>query len=330
MIIHFPKGPNFYEVFFLKFHLLEEEKAFWLRFTLHQSDKFAAHADLWAMVLDAGNSSENKGQRISIPLQDAKISSSLDPNFLFQIAQARLEEKGSQGQISEAGFELKWDLHFDSPQNAVPLFPYNWMYSSPFPKTKYLIEKPFLKVSGEIEFQGKKYSFQEAPGELAHIWGKQHALNWSWFHGNTFKEDEKAIAEGLIAQAALGSFKMPPLAVFYFHIAGKDYFMNKAKLWLKSHTQRSVEGWVFDVNDGKDRFMGSIYNPPADCIGVRYTDPDGTHRYCHHNAWASMDLEHLVFLKGKWQSAHKLESRALSYEYVDLEPDSRVRTKVLG
>ncbi|MBF0491154.1 MAG: hypothetical protein HQM15_00045 [Deltaproteobacteria bacterium] len=330
MQIQFPKGPNFYEVFFLKFHLLEEEKAIWLRFTLHQSTQFPAHADLWTMVADAGDPLLNLGHRISLPLSQASLSSKKDSAFYFKIGSALLEEEASEGEVTEPHLQLKWKIQFHSLLGPKPLYPYGWMYSGPIPKTKYLIEKPFLQVSGEIELNGKKYEFQNAPGELAHIWGKQHALGWSWFHGNTFKGDETAVAEGLIAQAAVGPFKAPPLAVFYLHIDGKDYFMNSARLWLKSNTRRSLEGWVFDVNDGKDRFTGSIYNPPQQCLGVRYTDPDTSHRYCHHNPWASMDLEHLVLKNGKWQTAHKLESRALSYEWVDLEPDSRVKMQVLG
>ena len=82
--------------------------------------------------------------------------------------------------------------------------------------------------------------------------------------------------------------------------------------------------------EGEYRLMGSLTSDPEKVIGVRYTDPDGSFRYCNHAEWAELRLGLYQKKKGRWEELTALHSRAASFEVVDLVPDPRVEMKVFG
>ncbi|MFO1518070.1 MAG: tocopherol cyclase family protein [bacterium] len=326
--------PPFYEVYFLKLHLLEEGLAFWMRYTFHLNRKGEPHASLWAFALSAADPLNCRGALQSYPADEVHFHP--DP-LSVRIGGAELGDGKAKGRVQKKDFSLEWDLQFEMPstRNApalrpLRLFPSAWMYRGPFPKTKYLVPYPFALFSGRIIYQGKEYQVKNAQGEQAHLWGSQHAERWAWAHCNTFAEDPTAIFEGLSAQTKAGPILLPHFSLFYIRIQGKDYFFNRPALWRKNKSGYDVESWSFDLIDGSHRFIGHLQNDPALMLGVRYTDPREGLRYCCHAEWAELELEHYQKKAERWQHVITLHSRAATYEKVDGQIDPLVPVKVLG
>jgi hypothetical protein len=322
-----PALSPFYEVYFLKFHLLEEGIAFWIRYTLHAPRKEPPYGSLWAFAFDGREGTSPQGAVERHPWESVRIGT---PGFHLQIGEAEISSGSLKGKIERDSFSLSWDLRFTSEDPSLRLFPYDWMYTAPLPKTKYLSPAPAALFSGRIRYQGKEYRVERAPGEQAHIWGREHAVRWAWAHCNTFVEDPAAVFEGLSAQVPVGPLMLPPLSVFYIRFGGREYFFNRPRSWLKGRSRYDLNTWSIDLVEGSDRFIGRIENDPASMIGVRYTDPDHSHRFCHHTEWAVMELEHYRLKDDRWQQVATLRSRAVSYEVVASRIDPLVPLKVLG
>lgn len=318
----------FYEVYFLKFHLIEENLAFWIRYTLHRPLKGLAHASLWAFVFDANQPSRNSGALQNFEWTEMK---SAPKDFELALGNSLLNLEKCKGQVNDSPFSLEWDLNLKSNENPLLLFPYEWMYKiKSFPKTKYITSRPHLLFSGTLKWKGKEYSVKEAPGMQAHLWGTQHVHRFLWSHCNTFLEDPNALFEGLSSQVMLGSWLAPPLGVFYIRMFGKEYLLNSPKIWFQRDLRRDLEEWNFDIRQEEDRFVGAVGADPEQFLGVRYTDPVKDFRYCNHAEWAMLTLEHYKLKSGRWCMEGVVNSKAATYEWVDSEPHKSVEVRVLG
>ncbi len=324
----FQNTAPFYEVYFLKFHLIEEGLAVWLRYTLHRPKNGEAHVSLWAFVLDAQNPSHNVGACIDNKLENLHYDSS---PFRLGIGENFFSNQECVGNLQKENFSLHWDLRLEGSESPLELFPYSWMYRTKiFPKTKYVSTRPNLFFSGKIKWNGKEYSFHKAPGMQSHLWGSQHAKSFLWSHCNTFVEDKDALFEGFSAQIKLGSWLIPPIGLFYIRMFGKEYFLNSPKVWFKKDLKRDLDEWAFDIRQGEDRFIGAVGAEPPQFLGVRYTDPQEGYRYCNHAEWALASIEHYKLEKGRWCMAGAITSKAATYEWLDSEPQAPVGVKVLG
>jgi hypothetical protein len=331
---YFSSKPPFYEVYFLKFHLLDEGLAFWIRYTLHAPIKGAPYACLWAFVLDQRESKNSRGATEVHPIDSVRMDSD---RFKLQMGKSVLSQDELKGKINKEGFALEWNLQFSSLLSPSPLaregvriLPYNWMYRFPFPKTKYLIPNPSVLFSGRLVYQGREYQVKEAPGDQAHIWGREHAARWGWGHCNTFQEDPQAIFEGLSAQVRVGPLQLPFLPLIYIRLFGREYKFSGVSHWLKNKSSCDLKGWQFEVTQNEERFVGKIWSDSSQMIGVRYTDPNESYRFCNHNEWARMQLDYYRLHKGNWFLEASLHSEAASYEWVDSVESSSIEMKVLG
>lgn len=324
----YESSPPFYEVYFFKFHLIEEGLAFWFRYTLHRPLQGNEHVSLWAFAFDEKNPERNAGGLKNYELSHLRTSSG---KFEVQIGDALFNHDSAQGSIQQESITLSWDLQLKGNESPLELFPYQWMYRNKiFPKTKYVSTRPSVLFTGKVIWNGREYEVKDAPGMQSHLWGSQHAASFLWVHCNTFLEDRSALLEGFSAQVLLGSWKSPPINLFYLRMFGKEYFLNTPKLWFQKDLRRDLTEWTFDFQQGEDRFIGAIGTDPKQFLGVRYQDPREGFRYCNHAEWALASLEHYKRQNGRWCLESTLTSKAATYEWLDSVPHPSVRVKVLG
>lgn len=320
--------PPFYEVYFLKFHLIEEGLAFWIRYTMHRPQVGDPHAHLWAFAFNAKDPSQNRGAFQTIDVTKVKM---YPGPFEIQMGEALLNNQSAQGSVKGENFSFEWNLQLEGAESPLEIFPYHWMYTfKAFPKTKYVTTRPNLFFSGKIHWNGKEYSVNHVPGMQSHLWGSQHAKSFLWAHCNTFIEDSEALFEGLSAQVNLASWLSPPVGMFYIRMFGKEYFLNSPKVWFQKDLRRDLQEWSFDIRQGEDRFIGAIGADPSQFLGVRYTDPKEGYRYCNHAEWAMASIEHYKLEKGRWCLEGSISSKAATYEWLDSEAHPSVGVSVLG
>jgi hypothetical protein len=270
-----PGRKPFYEVYFLKFHLLEEGLAFWIRYTLHVPTQEAPWGGLWAFALEEKSPGDLRGGLQRFPMDQVKVGEKGD---LLKMGEGSLREGALRGKILQEDFSMEWDLNFetkgptvrathasplqgDDEERSLKLYPYDWMYRGSFPKTKYLIPFPSTQFQGRVVLQGKEYLVDKAPGEQAHIWGREHAKAWAWLNCNTFLEDSTAALEGLSATIQIGPFTPPPFRVFCLRTEGKEYpFILPVGGFESAPT--ALNRGIFRAIEGDFRLMGSLTSVP--------------------------------------------------------------------
>lgn len=327
-----PGRTGFYEVWFVELQDDRQETALWLRFGLRApaDPQGPELAELWAMVYDRNDPRKSFGLKRSIPLAQAKLG---DARFELAVGEASIDHKGCRGRIDDAGRSIEWDLRWEQEGELILHFPYAGMYSSPFPRTKFLSPHFDLRASGHFSADGRVRSVTRAAGQQSHLWGTQQARRWRWCHASTFQEDPNAAFEALTVDMPF----LPSATVFALKIGGETYLFHGPLDLLNGNESRldgdqgasgscPVARWVVGGGDAELRFRGEISAPLESYLGVLYVDPDGSKRYAAHSKLAEVRLE-LLFPDGNggWRVGQTLSSGpTAALEFVGSAPDPRV------
>jgi hypothetical protein len=332
--------PGFYEVYFVEVQDPALSTGLWVRYTLRSPLKSSGNgaggpvAELWAMYFDRRDPTKSHALKRTVPFGEAEIGRD---RFSFKIGAARLDQTGCKGEIEQGGRRIAWDLEWGEDK-CLTHFPSSRMYSGAFPRTKVVSPHFDLRARGTYTGQpGEVFTLEDAPGQQSHLWGTAHALRWMWAHSNTFVEDKSAVFEALTAQVKVGPVAIPQLTMFALHYKGGEYLFNKPIELLRSNESRTdaeasspryfpVGKWIVGGGNKDLRFRGELWADTRSYLGVRYTDPDGSHLVCNHSKVANARLE--IMLpdgSGGWRVADTLTSTGgTAIEFVGREPDPRI------
>jgi hypothetical protein len=169
---------------------------------------------------------------------------------------------------------------------------------------------------------GKHFAVKTIPGQQAHLWGSQHAGRWAWGHCNTFKEDAGAVFEALSVQLKFGQKMTHPFTLFALKLGnGKVFKFNRVHQWLLNKSQYDLETWQLRGSGGFHQVRATFKRKLKDCLGVTYTDPDGSKLYCYHAEMADVEVELYESRKGRYQKTLTLTSPGSgAFEVVERAP----------
>lgn len=307
----------FYEVWYFKFNLVAERKALWLRYTLLSPRLGPALAELWAIFFDTVTH-QHVALKQSFPISQF---ASQPEQFGIQIGAAQLTQNQSHGAIETTSEQISWALNYEPNQmtyyHAPPL-----LMQAPLPKTKVCTPQSDLRYCGHITVNGATYAVEDAPGMQGHIWGTQHAHNWAWAHCNTFEEAPNTVLEALSGQIKVGPWLTPPLSPIYVRYKGQRYCLNQYRHLLGNRSDFSPGTWHFAAYDKQIGFKGQLSaSLNEDVVGVEYTDPDGSHRYCYNTKIGHAQLDILLRQGNKWEIHNSLQAHhTAAIEWVQSEP----------
>lgn len=312
----------FYEIYYLKLVDPKKQWSFWVRYTLLSpiADREEPSASVWGIFHRQGEEPIAIKQTVRLSIIDVYHS-----GRFIQIEDNYLALDATYGNLEEDTHRIKWDLMFEDPTMSICLYPHRFLYSIPFPKTKFLEPCVSTYVSGTIQIGRESFKLDHCLAHQAHIWGTQYAQRWVWGNCNMFQEDPTAIFEGLVAQIPLGPFISPPMALFYFVWEGKPYQANGLIKWFKNKSQHHLLEWEFEAICKKTKFIGRLHRRPDQIAGVQYHGPHGEKRFCHNTMRADMTLD--IFAKDgkRWASQERLTSiGGAAFETVEPQPDPRV------
>lgn len=311
-----------YEVYYLKLNDPEAEVACWLRYTLSAPLRGEPVAELWGIFFNRNEPARNLALKAACPWSEATGSRD---SFRFQIGAAVLEHARAQGELWRGDQVLRWDLRWEPNTTSLRHLPFEWMYRSPFPKTKVLSPNFDIRVSGALEVNGRSYRLQDALGQQSHLWGTRHAEEWVWGHCNAFEEDETAVFEGLSARVRIGPLLLPPLTLFCLQSRGRLYLLNGPWQLLTNRSSAGVGMWRFAGRGSGIRIEGEARCAIEHVVGAEYTDPDGGKRWCHNTKVGDLDLT-IFERKGRtWRKVQTLTScGTCAIEWVERTRDARV------
>lgn len=296
---------GFYEVYFLKVNLPEQQRALWLRYTLLAPQQGTPIVELWGFYFDHRHPERNWGAKHTLPAAQTNWHARGLPLVLN--AEHQLHHDAATGQLIHNDHTLRWTLAWTPPAHGVSLFPSAWLYHAPLPRTKYLSPGWDIRVSGTVQIDEQLLQIAEAPAQQAHLWGTRYADEWVWAHCNAFADHPDAAFEVLHGVVRLA--KRPFAAGMLCLRVGKQFYA--LRRWRACRTFRSASAighWQFVAEEQDFRIEGEIEAPPQHLLGARYTDPSGEPRFCHNTKVGSLHLRVLIRSGQGWTLAHALHA----------------------
>lgn len=317
------KSRPFYEVYYLKLVDPKREWSLWLRYTLLIPEKqhLDATASVWGIVYSVHDVPLTIKQTYSLADHDV-----WHQDHFINIAGNYLSIDASSGHLENEDEKMEWSFHFEDPTDSLSLYPYQFLYSKSFPRTKFVEPRLVTHVSGTIKINDHVLRLNRNQAHQAHVWGTQYASTWVWGHCSEFEEDETAYFEGLSAQVPLGKAVSPPVSLFCFRVDGQKYFANSVWKWFSNHSNHHLQEWHFEVRCGSLKFIGHVSRDVESIIGIRYDCPQGDQRFCHNTMMANMTLTVYKKQKKNWVFWKKLTSKqGVAFETVGPKEDPRVK-----
>jgi hypothetical protein len=187
------------------------------------------------------------------------------------------------GEIASERRSARWELTFES--QAAP-FAYTGRLVERFLPTGNAMAHPRLAVTGTVEFDGRRYTFSQAPGGQGHTWGSSHAPRWNWVHA--------ALPLGWVTGAST------PLGSPYgLELDGRRRSRTGIAAALARGDQVSNRWAAEEIEVTVDL---------DDCVAVEYQDPTGGRRVCNHSEFGRMTI------------GGELVSRTAAFEYAVTGP----------
>jgi hypothetical protein len=303
---------GFYEVYFLKFNLPESEEAFWLRYTLlvPRSHEGQPRAEVWGFYFNPHAPERNWGAKSVVPL-DSEAVEWQRRQFPLRIGSSLLQLESARGQVGTEQSALSWELHWRLPPQSLGLFPHAWLYRLPFPRTKYHSPGWDIRFDGAVALQGRRIEIQNAPGQLAHLWGTDYAHSWAWAHANQFDGEVDAAFEALYATVRLGG-RLRGMGIACLRLGNRYYALRNLRrcLSVKSEARlpHEAQKFVWQMEAQKRDFHLKIEceAEPLHFLGARYTTPSGEARYCHNTKVAAATV---TLTRTRSGETHQLATR---------------------
>ena len=263
----------FYEVWYGKLNF-EPDRAFWFRYTLLNGK--TKEAALWAIFFK-GN--ETCFRKEIFPLETFAKTPKIS------IPKGYLTDTSVQGDLED----IQWNLQFKNKNGSFDHVP---TLFKKLKLSKSLVCTPYLDLSitGNIYISGQRYSFQNAPGMLGHIWGKKQALGWTWSHCNAFENQKDVLFEGLSAQIPILGHPSPTLTSIYFQVGNEKLCLNRCIDLFRTTSHYKRGSWKFKAKNKDFILEGDIQSDPQKIIEIPYTDTDDTTLICHNSKLANLSL----------------------------------------
>ncbi|MBM4319573.1 MAG: hypothetical protein FJ125_06360 [Deltaproteobacteria bacterium] len=318
-----------YEVWYLKLNLVEQQLAFWLRYTItaprqHLGDPVA---ELWAIAFDGRDPGRHEAYKEGFAPSPASLADEHDRRIL-RVGAAELTHDGCRGSLGDGGLArgISWELAFAGEGEPLRHFPHEALYRLPLPRTKLCAPRLSMTVQGTIRWRGEEHRFSGVHGHQAHIWGSQHAEEWAWANCTDFPGAPGAVLEALTARIALGPVVSPRLTLAVLRLDGREHRFDAMAGWLTQRSRYDLEGWHLVASQDGSRIEVRIRNRLEQTVGVTYRDPDASTRVCHNSKLADVTVDLFRRSFGLWWHERRLESQGrTAFEVVRRAADPRVR-----
>ncbi len=311
------------ESFFLKANDPAEERAFWLKFTIFAPrGGQGAVAEVWAIQFHGGQG--HRAGKQTFPVAELRPG----PGRVgLTVGDCRFEPGHSAGRMKGAdGQEFSWDVSFDRDRAPLRLYPFEWMYTAAFPKSKTLTPTSDTRYRGFVQAGDRRYEVQGWPGMQGHNWGRSHAERYAWAHCNVFEDHRgqpvDAVFEGFSGRIRVGPVLTPWLTGAALTHGGQTYAFNQPARLVRNHAEVEYSSWDFALAHGPNRLLGSFWTTPEQMVGLAYANPAGDLSHCLNSKIAHAELRLVV--RGDTVAQLRSPGKA-ALEVTVKEPDHGVR-----
>ena len=307
------------ESYFLKLNDPEGRRALWLKATILASHARPVEAEVWAIAFDREEG--HAAVKEVVPFEEAAFSKE---GFDVKVAGVHFEEGHIVGSIARGDELIEWDLHFDA--TGAPMVPlaYDWMYTGPFPSSKFVTPHPHTRYTGHYTKNGQKVSVEGWRGMQGHNWGKQHAELYAWSHCNQWHDHDDLMVEAITARIKVGPVLVPPLTVLSIWNRGVRYQFTEVKDLLLARGSIGQRSLRFRAHNDLASAEGEFHTDTENMVGLYYENPNGDMTYCLNSKIA----EGRVRLDVKGRPPVIATTRAAALEVATKDPKHGVRMYV--
>jgi hypothetical protein len=302
-----------YESFYVKAAAPGGGRAIWLRHTIHRRPGQAATAALWFTLFDA----EAPGPRATKQTVTAD-ELSFPTGAYVQVGGAVLEPGRAHGSAASDSLTASWALEFADDSEPLRHLPYDVMYRTKLPRTKFLSPYPAARFTGTVTVGDDTLALDGWPGMVGHNWGSEHAERWIWIQGSGLGENPNDYIDVAAGRIKIGGWTTPWVANGRIVIDGEPHRLGGFRGTYGTEIEESATACEFTI-PGKDvNVKGRVGAPAKDFVAWVYADPKGP----EHNALncSISDLELKVERAGH-PHAHLGVTRAAAYEFGTRDTD---------
>lgn len=279
--------PGHVESYFFKGNDLENNRAFWIKFTIFSPLSGDPLGEVWAILFDQKNCTV-LGAKESYPLSSCVLAKGKP----IQMGNSWFTSERSEGIVAtKTGEKIQWNLNFSCEIEPLALFPLRLMYLLPLPRSKTVTPYPDLVFSGTITSPLGVWTLEKVRGCQGHNWGKEHAYSYAWTHCNLFTRKEGIVYEGLSARVRIGKKIAPPLSLGALILpGGNTLYFRGLKALRSKEIEYDFTSYRFTLPGEHYILEGEAKLSPALAAGLTYYNPDGEKGYCLNSKTAELTI----------------------------------------
>ncbi len=275
-------APGHVESWFLRANHPSRPLAFWIKLTILAPQDGPAVVETWLVLFD-GETGRTFAHKDTHPFTEAHLGPVLTAgSYALDLGGGTL-----RGSCGGATFNLRFTVDGGDVARPLLIFPFAWMLTAPFPRSKLVTPFPSVTFDGTIDTPAGPLPVNGWPGMQGHNWGKEHAPEYAWgqcvFPG--------AMVEGFTGRIRVGGMLTPRLSAMVVRRGSEEYrFDSIVDTWRQSATISPTQ-WTLRMRgrDGEARLRMDGADRPMACLG--YQNPDGRMSYCFNSKLADTLLE---------------------------------------
>lgn len=307
-------APGHVESWFLRANHPSRPLAVWIKVTILAPLAGPPVVETWLVVFD-GEANTTFAHRDTHPFEAAQLGSVLTVGtYVVDLAGGTLS-----GSCGGASFDLRFDVHAGDVARPLSIFPFAWMLTAPFPKSKLVTPFPVLRFDGALTTPEGTIPVDGWTGMQGHNWGKEHAPEYAW--GQCVFPDEDVMVEGFTGRVRIGSMLTPRLSAMVIRRGSEEYRFDRIVDTWRQEATISPTRWTLRMRgpDGEARLRMDGTNRPMACLG--YQNPDGRTSYCFNSKLADTLLE---VRPTKGEPFHCASPHGGALEFLRPEPDPTI------
>ncbi len=281
-----------YESFYIKAVRPGGGLGLWLRHTVHKRPRAHPTAALWFVLFDADADEPVTATKATFPHTELAN----DARTYIKVDGAMLVPGRATGEIRTHALDASWDLTFTDDGEPMNHLPYEWMYSAPLPRTKFLSPYAEALFSGPLKVGEREITLEEWPGMIGHNWGGEHAERWTWIHGADFAGHPDARFDLAAGRIKVGPWTTPWVGNGFLILDGERHRLGGLDRIRSTKIDDEPISCRFEMEGDDLAVRGRVSAPDRNVVAWVYADPDGG----EHNTLNSSiaDLELTVERKG--------------------------------
>jgi len=289
-----------YESFYVKACQPGGGRGIWVRHTVHKRPGAEPKGSIWFTFFDR-EAEGPRATKLTVPASGLSAPSGawirvadaeIGPGFAHCSSGAPLPEVTGEGNSGTAAGTktASWELTFAGDAEPCKYLPYDRLYETSLPKTKFVAPYPDARFSGSLDLGGEKISLDGWPGMIGHNWGSEHAERWVWLEGTGFDGSPDTYFDAGAARIRLGGWTTPWLPSGMLMLEGEKHRLGGFGKIRSASIEESAGACSF-VLPGKDIVVrGRVSAPKKDFVGWLYADPKGPEHNTINCSVADLEL----------------------------------------